>query len=219
MTEQDIAALVAALPSAIRAAVEQQDEAVFQQAFQSLDEAEQTRVARIFQQLQGQMAHNLLDGYDEDNLPSADELIASLPPAVAEALMNEDPEGLQAAYDALPLDDQERVGRTMMLIQALADNMQGQADESDGFSTESGDIISAFDPLLQAIAAVALGDELPRADIEATLPQLEANGWRLTEPTQRIWAGERDEMVLMSGLDESDAILISYVLELITQNE
>ncbi|MBA3468848.1 MAG: hypothetical protein H0T53_04300 [Herpetosiphonaceae bacterium] len=218
MTEQDIAALVAALPSAIRAAVEQQDEAVFQQVFQSLDEAEQLRVAQVFQQLQGQMAHNILDEYDEENMPSADELIASLPPAVAQALMNEDPEGLQTAYDALPLNEQERVGRTMMLIQALADRMQGQ-DFDDGFSTDGQDIITAFDPLLQAIAAVALGDDQPRADIEATLPQLEANGWRLVEPVQRIWAGERDEMVLMAGLDESDATLISYVLELITQNE
>jgi hypothetical protein len=216
MTEQDIAALVAALPSAIRAAVEQQDEATFQQAFQSLDEAEQMRVAQIFQQLQGEMAHNILAEYDEDNLPSAQELIESLPPAVAQALLNEDPEGLQAAYDALSPDDQERVGRTMMLIQALADNMQSG---ENGMSTDGQDIITAFDPLLQAIASVALGDEQPRADIEATLPQLEANGWRLTEPTQRIWAGERDEMALMAGLDESDALLISHVLELIIQNE
>lgn len=215
MTDQDIAALVAALPSAIRAAVEQQDERAFQQAFQALDNDEQLRVAQVFKQLQAHMAHNMLAEYPTDQLPSAQELINSLPPTIAQALMEENPEALQAAYDDLPPTEQEQVGRTMMLIQALAENNNGDA----GLSTRGEDIIAAFDPLLSAIATVALGDDAPRADVEDTLQQLAGNGWQLITPTQRIWAGERDEASLVADLDESDALLVSRILELITQNE
>lgn len=64
---------------------------------------------------------------------------------------------------------------------------------------------------------MAKGDEGPRTAIEATLPKLEENGWRLTAAVQRIWTGERDAASLTSGLDVHDTQLIHRILELIEQ--
>ena len=49
-----------------------------------------------------------------------------------------------------------------------------------------------FAPLLFGIAAVAQGNEAPRAQIEAFLPPAEEKGSQLSALVQRIWAGERD---------------------------
>ena len=56
------------------------------------------------------------------------------------------------------------------------------------------------------------------AAIEAALPQYEANGWRLSDAVQRIWAGERELATLTAGLDASDTHLIARVLELVTDD-
>jgi hypothetical protein len=74
---------------------------------------------------------------------------------------------------------------------------------------------SQFEPLLQGIAAVARGDDRPRAEIEAALPQLEENGWMLAGPVRRIWAGERDAVALTAGLDAQDAALVRRILALL----
>jgi hypothetical protein len=81
------------------------------------------------------------------------------------------------------------------------------------------EVMQQFEPLLQAIAAVARGEEpdgdLNRAAIEQLLPQLEENGWMLREPTQRIWAGERDGDSLTADLDAQDAQLVRRILALL----
>jgi tetratricopeptide (TPR) repeat protein len=76
-------------------------------------------------------------------------------------------------------------------------------------------LLEAFDPLLQAIAAVALGDRQPRAEVEAVLAEREAAGWMLRGPVARIWAGERDGAALSEGLDAQDTALVARMLELI----
>ena len=70
------------------------------------------------------------------------------------------------------------------------------------------EVVQDFAPLLQAIAAVAQGDDGPRESIEAALPQLEQNGWQLTAPVHRLWAGERDPAALTAGLDPNSAQLV-----------
>ncbi len=62
-------------------------------------------------------------------------------------------------------------------------------------------VLQNFAPLLEAIAAVARGDDGPREQIEAVLPQLEQNGWQLTDAVHRLWAGERDPEALTAGMD------------------
>ena len=77
------------------------------------------------------------------------------------------------------------------------------------------EVLGKFEPLLQAIAAVARGDQQPRAEIEELLPELEENGWRIADAVRRIWTGERDAEALTAGLDEQDAALVRRVLELV----
>lgn len=83
--------------------------------------------------------------------------------------------------------------------------------------TTLDDVLREFEPLLQGIAAVARGNNLYRADIEAMFPFLEEHGWRITAAVGRIWAGERDWFSLMEGLDIQDSVLLKRILELIEQ--
>jgi hypothetical protein len=78
-------------------------------------------------------------------------------------------------------------------------------------------VVQNFTPLLEAIAAVARGDDGPRAQIEAELPQLEENGWELTDAVHRLWAGERDPAALTAGLDDQDAALVRHILQLLAE--
>ena len=216
MTTEDIAALVATLPFAIRTAVEQQDDEAFQIAFNQLPEDEQMRVAQVFQQLQTQMTHTLLADYDGDEMPSAEELLATLPPPIFAAMQAEDADALQAAYEALPTEQQERVARTMMLLQAVAERSRDEATE---FTGDPEQIVGAFSTLLDAIVETTLDPALPRFEIESTLAELEGQGWNLREPSQRIWAGERDAATLLADLDEQDSALVMYVLDALAATE
>ena len=73
-------------------------------------------------------------------------------------------------------------------------------------------VLTAFAPLLNAIAAVALGDDEPREAVEEALTGIEAHGWQLTSATQRIWQGERDATALTHGIDENSALLVRDIL-------
>ena len=81
-------------------------------------------------------------------------------------------------------------------------------------------MLAQFEPLLQAIARVALGDpQGERAAVEQALEQMERGGWMLRAPVASIWQGERDVAALTQGLDAQDAALIARVLELIAAAE
>lgn len=81
------------------------------------------------------------------------------------------------------------------------------------------EFLTQWAPLFQAIAAVAQGHEEPRPALEELLPQLEANGWRLTAPVHALWSGERDADRLTAGLDDSDSQLIRHILALLAAGE
>lgn len=81
-------------------------------------------------------------------------------------------------------------------------------------SDEARPQLAQFEPLLQAIAAVARGDDGPRAAIEALLPELETKGFQLTAAVHRLWAGDRDAAALVAGLDATDTQLVRRLLEL-----
>jgi hypothetical protein len=111
---------------------------------------------------------------------------------------------LRAALAALPTDEAEarlRELREAGLIGGAAGPAPDQVPE-------------AFEPLLQAIATVAQGDDSPRAQIEQALAELEQKGWRLSEPVRRLWAGERDAAALTAGLDAQDGAIIRRALAL-----
>jgi tetratricopeptide (TPR) repeat protein len=80
-------------------------------------------------------------------------------------------------------------------------------------------LAEALAPLLTAIADIAAGDDAQREATTGALTQLEAQGWMLRAPVERIWAGERDAAALTQGLDEQDTALIERILALIAADE
>lgn len=149
------------------------------------------------QQLDAQMAH--LSGAPD---PIA-VLLAGLPPTVRAALEQQDGTALAAALDALPEDEAAAI---------VAHLRQAGILGPPPAPPDMERVLEAFAPLLQAIAAVAQGDETAKADILAALAQHEAKGWHLTAAVTALWAGERDPAVLTHGLDDQDASLIDAIL-------
>jgi hypothetical protein len=82
---------------------------------------------------------------------------------------------------------------------------------------EVDELLAQFDPLLRAIAAVAKGETTHRDQIEAALPELQANGWQLMTAVYRLWDGERDLAKLMAGLDLQDSLLIKRIVDLLDE--
>lgn len=91
----------------------------------------------------------------------------------------------------------------------------GEGHHADRPRPDIDQIIQRFLPLLGDIALAAHGDATARQFAEAALPDLEANGWRLSEAARRIWAGERDATALTAGLDEQDSALVRRALRLV----
>ncbi len=134
------------------------------------------------------------------------ELLASLPPAVRGALERGDLPALQFALDSLDVAERE-----LVLERLTAAGVVSASGGEEG----AAEALRQFEPLLQGIAAVARGDDSDRAEIEATLQDLEQKGWRLRRAALKIWQGERRDGPLTHGLDEIDTALVRRVLELI----
>lgn len=75
-------------------------------------------------------------------------------------------------------------------------------------------VLNQFEPLLQAIASIALGNDAQKTEIEELLSQ-EETGWQFPQAVRRIWTGERELQALVEGMDEQDTALIRRVLEII----
>ncbi|RRR73445.1 MAG: tetratricopeptide repeat protein [Candidatus Viridilinea halotolerans] len=135
--------------------------------------------------------------------PTTATLPDDLPDAVRQALEAHGNAALHAALAALPEDE----ASTIVARLQEAGIISGGPDMAA--------VLREFDPLLRAIAAVATGDEGPRAQVVAALTQLEQGGWRLTDAVQRIWTGERDEETLSAGIDTNSATLVRRVLAII----
>jgi hypothetical protein len=89
--------------------------------------------------------------------------------------------------------------------------------ESDSDATRLQELLEKFDPLLQAVAAVALGNDEPRAELEEILVTLEEDGWRISDAVRRIWTSERNLHSLTGGLDDQDSALVHRILEIIAE--
>jgi hypothetical protein len=131
------------------------------------------------------------------------EILAALPPTLRQALEQRDEAAFQQALEALPPAEQQAV------LAALEQLMGG----SGGGQTEQ--VVRQLEPLLRDIAAVAQGDDAPRARVEAALEQLAQQRVYLQDATRRIWAGERDAEALTAGLDAIDSTLVRRVLEVL----
>ncbi|WP_299755682.1 tetratricopeptide repeat protein [uncultured Chloroflexus sp.] len=134
------------------------------------------------------------------------EFLASLPPAVRQAIEQGDGAALQFAINGLPLSEQQQVIDRLVAIGLIS-----LADSEE----DTAHAVQQFEPLLQAIAAVARGDESERADVEQALDDLERKGWRIRKAVRQIWQGERRRQRLTYGLDEVDTAIVNRILDLL----
>ncbi len=79
-------------------------------------------------------------------------------------------------------------------------------------------ILEHFDALIDAVVAAAHGIGEARAAVEGDFPRLEESNWRIVEPIQRIWAGERDEATLTVGIDPNSALIVREILQQLTED-
>src|SRR5207245_553644 len=111
-----------------------------------------------------------------------------------EALGRGDQAAFEQALEALSLEEQQAVMEAIQLLQGE------QREDEEEEELDDADVLQKFEPLLQRIAGVAMGDTSQRSEIEELLPQLKTNGWEIADATHRIWAGERDSSLLVEGL-------------------
>jgi len=101
--------------------------------------------------------------------------------------------------------------------QRLVVRLRGGEPPSRGVTPTSGpspaEILRQFTPIIEAVAAAAQGHRQARAAVEAAFDQFERGGWRIVDPIQRIWAGERDEAALTAGIDSNSALIVREILK------
>ncbi len=123
------------------------------------------------------------------------------------------------------LDASSEIWKSLNILANIAD-MEGHTDEARDYRRRERDTFAAFEgnlyhidqqhrQLIVDIAAAAQGNAQAREEVEAALPQLEENGWKIAAPTRRIWSGERDWETLVEEIDRNSALLILRVLETI----
>jgi len=117
---------------------------------------------------------------------------------------------------ALPLAKQaaqiwEQIGSPQaQQAQDLVAQLQG--DEAAGCGPDAAQILRQFGPVIAAVVAASRGDTAARQGVEELYDTLTRSNWRIVEPIQRIWAGERDETTLTAGLDEADTLIVRQIL-------
>ena len=160
----------------------------------------------------------LVGAYERGERQTPSQLLAALPEALREAFTQQDQAAFDAALATLPDDERERIAP---LLAVLAEEQGAAAPDTDDVpepapaGPDMVQITQAFLPTLGDIALAAHGDRIARALAEAALPRLEAAGWHLTEPVQRIWAGLRDEAALTANIDPRSTHLVRRILALI----
>jgi hypothetical protein len=190
----------AQMPEAVRNAVEARDAPAFNAALRTLPpEQAQAIVEKLH-------AAGIIGGDELAISPDAEAILAQMPEAVQQAIKAEDVPALTAALAALPPQQAQAVE-----AQLRAAGIIGGKSAGPGMD----EVLSRWDALLHGIAAVAVGDNSPRAQLEELLPNLEQRGWQLMGPVMQLWRGERDAAVLTAGIDPNSARLVQRILEFI----
>ena len=107
------------------------------------------------------------------------------------------------------------LGMLARLLDAAEHKLKAGVHELDAFPDVCG---SPEEKSWRLALAAAATDKSLRSEIDPGLAALEKNGWQLTQPLHRIWAGERDAMALTGGIDdEKSTQLVRRVLRLLDQ--
>jgi hypothetical protein len=109
------------------------------------------------------------------------------------------------------------------VAQAYREPVKGNAPRGGARTKDVHEALKALDPAFEGVAAVAwLRDASENADegerkrivMFEVIPHLVREGWNLKgETLEAIWRGERDEKVLLDGLDGGSALAIVSILK------
>jgi hypothetical protein len=134
-------------------------------------------------------------------------VLAALPEAVRAAFDLVDDEfsaALRGALAALPAEDAVAIRQQLQEVGLIASPAGPDLEQ----------VLREFEPLLQEIVA-AVTDASQRGPLEPVLADLEQQGWKIRQPVQRLWAGERDAEALTAGLDAQESALVRQLLHLL----
>ena len=105
----------------------------------------------------------------------------------------------------------------------LAGGAEGRGPTKNARGVDAKTLMGALkhnDKLFELIAAVPWipepeGDDRVRAIHREVIPKLLSNGWEITAngAVDKIWAGERDEGVLLDGLDAASGLAVSAIVK------
>jgi hypothetical protein len=135
------------------------------------------------------------------------EIFSNLPANVRAAINDQDASAFQCALDELPEEQ----------AQQIVDELRSAGIISAGLFSERDfqEVLQEFDLLIKAIVAVAQGDHSFQEQVQDVLPTLDSAGYHLGDAVQRLWAGEREVLILTRGLDPNSARLVEHILLLI----
>jgi hypothetical protein len=188
---RDMETLATSIPVEVLAAIKAQDEEAYQRAMARLSPAERKLVSEQLAFLQAQAD------------VEAEAWLAALPVDVRLAVLDQDSQRLKAALQNLPPAQAQEILQQLEAAGLLEEPDEPQADL----------LMAEFEPLALAAASVVKGNQSARPQLEALLDDLDQEGWHLSTPVQRIWAGERDISALCDGLDGQDQQIIRRILE------
>lgn len=143
--------------------------------------------------------------------PSVEDVLNQIPEAVRDAIERRDSWALEAALTALPPNEVSPVVAKLqdakILGQAVILPIPSIKTHPDRWSV-----------FLEAVVAITHGDMTHRPAVEEELRQADAQGWMLYQAVALLWDGERDQSVLMSGLDDESQAVIHAILLLIAED-
>jgi hypothetical protein len=100
------------------------------------------------------------------------------------------------------LDTSAEIWKDFAILAKITD-MEYHTEEARDYRRRERETFASFEgnryhidrqhgQLIAAIAAAVQGDVQAQEAVEAALPQLEEDSWKIAAPTRRIWSGERD---------------------------
>ena len=136
-----------------------------------------------------------------------EQLLASLPEGVRQAILAQDASAFQCALEDLSEEDARSVIERLQAAGIIGSGLVAEGDFQQ--------VLTEFDFLLQAIVAVAHGDLSKQSQVEAALSSLDKAGYHIDGAVRAIWSGERQASKLVSGLDVISASLVEHILALV----
>ena len=127
---------------------------------------------------------------------------------------------ITAENEALIMDLNSKIEPLRLITESYLMNLLKIALKRDTeFNERFKEIFEAFDPLIDYVFSIAIGYNKNLEIINNLLITIDELGFHLRDAVHRIWADERDFMILTVGLNEESSAIINRILVLILINQ